>query len=206
MTTVALLAIVALVLVNGFFVAAEFALVSARPERMTGPETGVRRLVRRQMGSLDEYLAACQLGITIASLALGAIGEPTIANLIEPALGSRLAADAVAVIATIGALLIMTALHITIGEQAPKSFAIGSAERVVVLVAWPLEVFHRSLQIAKRLRGTDAGKRSRGRHFARQQAFVPDAGKVRTPIRRAWRGREHVHTAIRVPRRRGGLD
>ena len=60
----------------------------------------MRRLVRRQMGSLDEYLAACQLGITIASLALGAIGEPTIANLIEPALGSRLAADAVAVIAT----------------------------------------------------------------------------------------------------------
>ena len=91
MTTVALLAIVVLVLVNGFFVAAEFALVSARPERMAGPETGVRRLVRRQMGSLDEYLAACQLGITIASLALGAIGEPTIANLIEPALGSRLA-------------------------------------------------------------------------------------------------------------------
>jgi len=151
MTTVALLAIVALVLVNGFFVAAEFALVSARPERMTGPETGVRRLVRRQMGSLDEYLAACQLGITIASLALGAIGEPTIANLIEPALGSRLAADAVAVIATIGALLIMTALHITIGEQAPKSFAIGSAERVVVLVAWPLEVFHRSLRPLVRL-------------------------------------------------------
>ena len=151
MTTVALLAIVALVLVNGFFVAAEFALVSARPERMTGPETGVRRLVRRQMGSLDEYLAACQLGITIASLALGAIGEPTIANLIEPALGSRLAADAVAVIATIAALLIMTALHITIGEQAPKSFAIGSAERVVVLVAWPLEVFHRSLRPLVRL-------------------------------------------------------
>ena len=151
MTTVALLAIVALVLVNGFFVAAEFALVSARPERMTGPETGVRRLVRRQMGSLDEYLAACQLGITIASLALGAIGEPTIANLIEPALGSRLAADAVAVIATIGALLIMTALHITIGEQAPKSFAIGSAERVVVLVAWPLEIFHRSLRPLVRL-------------------------------------------------------
>ena len=151
MTTVALLAIVVLVLVNGFFVAAEFALVSARPERMSGPETGVRRLVRRQMGSLDEYLAACQLGITIASLALGAIGEPTIANLIEPALGSRLAADAVAVIATVTALLIMTALHITIGEQAPKSFAIGSAERVVVLVAWPLEIFHRSLRPLVRL-------------------------------------------------------
>jgi len=68
------------------------------------------------------------------------------------------------------------------------------------------KVFHRGLQIAKSLRGTDAGKGTRGRHFARQQAFVPDAGKVRTPIRRARRGREHVHAAIRVPRRRGGLD
>ncbi len=133
MTTVALLAIVVLVLVNGFFVAAEFALVSARPERMAG--RGRRAPAGAQAaGSLDEYLAACQLGITIASLALGAIGEPTIAELIEPAFAVDCAADAAAVIATIRALLIMTALHITIGEQAPKSFAIGSAERVVVLV------------------------------------------------------------------------
>ncbi|MDX6553690.1 MAG: magnesium and cobalt exporter, family, partial [Gaiellales bacterium] len=101
---------------------------------------------RRQMEKLDEYLAACQLGITIASLALGALGEPTIAGLIEPALHSALAANVVAVIATVTALLAMTALHITVGEQAPKSFAIGSAERVSALCAWPLELFHRSLR------------------------------------------------------------
>ena len=147
MTTVALLAIVALVLINGFFVAAEFALVSARPERMSGQETGVRRLVRRQMGALDEYLAACQLGITIASLALGAIGEPTIANLIEPLLGSRLAADAVAVIATHrGAADHDRAAHHRrrAGAQELRHRLGGAGRRVCV--AWPLEVFHRSLR------------------------------------------------------------
>ncbi|MDX6593492.1 MAG: hypothetical protein QOJ13_2688 [Gaiellales bacterium] len=146
MTVLAFVAIGLLLLINGFFVAAEFALVSARPERMAAGRSKAAQLVRRQMDKLDEYLAACQLGITIASLALGALGEPTIAGLIEPALGSALAANVVAVIATVAALLAMTALHITVGEQAPKSFAIGSAERVAVLCAWPLEIFHRSLR------------------------------------------------------------
>jgi CBS domain containing-hemolysin-like protein len=146
MTALAFAAIVALLLINGFFVAAEFALVSARPERLGEPRTSAARLVRRQMDKLDEYLAACQLGITIASLALGALGEPTIAGAIEPLLGSALAANVVAVIATVAALLAMTALHITIGEQAPKSFAIGAAERVAVICAWPLELFHRALR------------------------------------------------------------
>jgi CBS domain containing-hemolysin-like protein len=146
MTGLALLAIVLLVLVNGFFVASEFALVSSRSERMPRPASRTSRLAERQMDRLDEYLAACQLGITIASLALGALGEPTLANLIEPALGNALAADLVAVIATVAALLAMTALHITIGEQAPKSFAIGSAERVVAFCAPPLEAFHRCLR------------------------------------------------------------
>jgi CBS domain containing-hemolysin-like protein len=142
MTPLLLLAIVALVLVNGFFVAAEFALVSVRPERLDGSRAG--KLVARQAAKLDEYLSACQLGITIASLALGALGEPTIARLLEPALG--VFADFGAVVATLLALLIMTALHITAGEQAPKSFAIGSAERVAGLCAFPLEVFYVSLR------------------------------------------------------------
>jgi CBS domain containing-hemolysin-like protein len=146
MTGVALAAIIVLVLMNGFFVAAEFALVSSRTERMPRPGSRASRLAERQIAKLDEYLAACQLGITIASLALGALGEPTLAHLIEPALGNALAADVVVVIATVAALLAITALHITIGEQAPKSFAIGSAERVVVLCAPPLEVFHRCLR------------------------------------------------------------
>jgi CBS domain containing-hemolysin-like protein len=144
-TTVALAAIVVLVLVNGFFVAAEFALVSARKEQLTGA-SGATRLARRQMERLDAYLSACQLGITIASLALGAIGEPTLARLLEGPLGSLRLAHLAAILASILALLIMTTLHITVGEQAPKSFAIGSAERVAILCAWPLELFYRALR------------------------------------------------------------
>jgi CBS domain containing-hemolysin-like protein len=145
-TGLALAAIAVLVLVNGFFVAAEFALVSSRPQRLQGDSLGVR-LTRRQLAKLDEYLSACQLGITIASLALGALGEPTIAHLIEPALESAALSHAVAgVVATVLAILVMTALHITAGEQAPKSFAIGSGERVARVCAVPLELFYRSLK------------------------------------------------------------
>jgi CBS domain containing-hemolysin-like protein len=144
-TSAALVVIAGLVLVNGFFVAAEFALVSARAGRVHGG-TLPARLVRRQLEKLDEYLSACQLGITIASLALGALGEPTLARIFEPVLHSLPLAHLAAVTGTILALLVMTALHITVGEQAPKSFAIGSAELVAKLCAVPLEGFHRALR------------------------------------------------------------
>ena len=146
-TTFSLIAIGLLVLINGFFVAAEFALVSVRPQRLAEEGSSRARLARRQASHLDEYLAACQLGITIASLALGALGEPTIAALLEPVFESTALRHGVAsALSTILALLIMTSLHITIGEQAPKSFAIGSASRVAMICAVPLEVFHRALR------------------------------------------------------------
>jgi CBS domain containing-hemolysin-like protein len=146
-TTLRLVAIAALVLINGFFVAAEFALVSARSQRLREEGSSRARLARRQVRRLDEYLAACQLGITIASLALGALGEPTIAALLEPLIeNTGLRHGAAAALGTILALLIMTALHITVGEQAPKSFAIGSSTRVALLCAVPLEVFYRILR------------------------------------------------------------
>src|SRR6266511_461558 len=145
MTTLFLFAIVALVLVNGFFVAAEFALVSARRGQVRGDSLAAR-LARRQRDRLDEYLSAAQLGITIASLALGAIGEPTLAHLIEPVLHSIALAHIAGVLGSILALLVMTALHITVGEQAPKSFAIGSAAKVAKFCAVPLEAFHRALR------------------------------------------------------------
>lgn len=135
-------ALVALILVNAFFVAAEFALVSTRFEQ-TGNDLATR-VLRRQLEQLDQYLASCQLGVTIASLALGALGEPTIAKLLEPALGRLPYAHAAAT--TIVALLVMTVLHITVGEQAPKSFAIGSSGRVARLCALPLELFTRLLR------------------------------------------------------------
>jgi magnesium and cobalt exporter, CNNM family len=129
----------------GAFVAAEFALVSVRRGQVRGGSLAAR-LARRQQEKLDEYLSASQLGITIASLALGAIGEPTLAHLIEPVLHSVALAHVAGVLGSILALLVMTALHITAGEQAPKSFAIGSAARVAKFCAIPLEVFHRTLR------------------------------------------------------------
>jgi CBS domain containing-hemolysin-like protein len=144
-TAVALVAIAALVLVNGFFVAAEFALVSVRRGQIRG-DSLTAGLARRQQDMLDEYLSACQLGITIASLALGALGEPTFARLIEPVLHSFVLAHVAGVLASVLALLVMTTLHITVGEQAPKSFAIGSAGAVARFCALPLELFHRALR------------------------------------------------------------
>ena len=145
MTALLLFAIAALVLVNGFFVAAEFALVSARRGQIRGNSLAAR-LARRQQEKLDEYLSACQLGITIASLALGAVGEPTLAHLIEPVLHSLALAHLAGVLGSILALLAMTVLHITAGEQVPKSFAIGAAPRVARFCAIPLEIFHRALR------------------------------------------------------------
>ena len=145
MTGALLLAIVVLVLVNAFFVAAEFSLVSARKGQLRGEAFAVR-LARRQQDKLDEYLSACQLGITIASLALGAVGEQALAALIEPVLHSVALANVAAVLGSVLALLLLTAVHITVGEQAPKSFAIGSPALVARFCAPALEVFHRTLR------------------------------------------------------------
>src|SRR5215212_5399160 len=145
MTGALLLAIVALLLMNAFFVAAEFSLVSARKGQLRGNSLATR-LARRQQDKLDEYLSACQLGITIASLALGAVGEQALARLIEPVLHSVALANVAAVVGSVLALLLLTALHITVGEQAPKSFAIGSPARVATFCAPVLEVFHRALR------------------------------------------------------------
>ena len=173
-TTFSLIAIGLLVLINGFFVAAEFALVSVRPQRLAEEGSSRARLARRQASHLDEYLAACQLGITIASLALGALGEPTIAALLEPVFESTALRHGVAsALSTILALLIMTSLHITIGEQAPKSFAIGSASRVAMirrsssrlgLEPWPVAGVppnSRTMPFDATLRTITSGRRAR---------------------------------------------
>src|SRR5215212_3957849 len=145
MTGALLFAIVPLLLMNAFFVAAEFSLVSARRGQLRGNSLATR-LARRQQDKLDEYLSACQLGITIASLALGAVGEQTLAHLIEPVLHSVALAHVAGVIGSVLALLLLTALHITVGEQAPKSFAIGSAAAALRFCALPLELFQRLLR------------------------------------------------------------
>ncbi len=142
-----LAAVVALVLANSFFVAAEFALVGARRTRLEEMARAGSRgaaLARRAGDHLDRYISATQLGITLASLGLGWIGEPVLARLLERAFaGLPAPLDAIAVhsVAVAIAFGIITVLHIVIGELVPKALALLYPERVSEWVTAPLMGF-----------------------------------------------------------------
>src|ERR687891_1580929 len=139
-----LLAVVFFVLLNGFFVASEFALVRSRRSRMEQlAEEGVRgaALAVRQIDRIDEYLSACQLGITMASLAIGFLGEPAIADLLREIYGDPISHEVSLAVSVGLAYLITTALHITVGEQVPKIYAIVHAEPIARRTARGLEFF-----------------------------------------------------------------
>ena len=146
MTIFYLIGTALLVLINAFFVASEFAIVKMRPTRL---EQLVRegdaraKLALHMSQRLDAYLSANQLGITLASLGLGWIGEPAIAHGIEPLLAplGRWAGVSAHGIAIGIAFFVITSLHTVIGELAPKSLAIQRTERVTLLAAWPLHAF-----------------------------------------------------------------
>lgn len=134
----------AFVLANGFFVAAEFSLVKVRPTQLAellGRGSKRARMTKRVMKRLDAYLAAAQIGITFASLALGWIGEPAFANLITPLLhrlGSFATPAAHSISVTISFVLI-SSLHIVFGEQVPKFLAI---EKPVGTALWTSHLLH----------------------------------------------------------------
>lgn len=144
-----LAAVMALVFANGFFVAAEFAIIAVRKTRIDQLiAEGNKRApaVRRAVTDPDSYIAATQLGITMASLGLGWIGEPALASLVEPAVGFLPTGIAEATAHSISvaiAFAIVTALHITLGELAPKTIALERAEATALLVVRPTELFMR---------------------------------------------------------------
>src|SRR3954466_11463844 len=147
MTVLLLLAVLVLVLLNGFFVAAEFALVRVRRSRLEEEaEQGVRSaaLVLRLLEDLSRYLAACQLGITLTSLGIGFLGEPAVATIFEDLIGESLPHGGTLGISLALAYLLTTALHITIGEQVPKIYAINKAESMARRIARPLHLFTRT--------------------------------------------------------------
>jgi len=138
---------VLLVLLNGFFVAAEFAIVKlrlAQAEDFAQSHGWVGRVLRSVRAHLDAYLSACQLGITLASLALGWIGEPAFAALIEPPLRSLGVTSPEVIHGTALAVAfgIISFLHIVLGELAPKSMAIRRPEAVSLWTAVPLFAFY----------------------------------------------------------------
>ena len=146
MTAIYLVAVALLLLLNAFFVAAEFALVRARKSRIEAAEAEGRagsRSALREIEEIGEALAACQLGITLASIAIGFLGEPAVAELVEPLFGGLSHGAAVAISIAI-AYVLTTSLHITVGEQVPKLFAITHAEAVTLRIARPLYLFRRA--------------------------------------------------------------
>lgn len=144
---IALAGALLLVALNGFFVAAEFGLVKLRATRVQSLATqhGLRgRLLAKVHGQLDAYLSACQLGITLASLGLGWIGEPAFAQLLEPVfdlLGVR-SPELIHGISLVFAFTVISFLHIVVGELAPKSLAIREAEKISLWAAAPLYGFY----------------------------------------------------------------
>ena len=139
-----------LVALNGFFVAAEFGIVTLRRTRIRAiaKTQGLRgRILGKVHAELDSYLSACQLGITLASLGLGWVGEPAFASLLEP-LFAALGVTSLALIHAVSfafAFIVISFLHIVVGELAPKSLAIRNPEAIGLLCAIPLYGFYWSM-------------------------------------------------------------
>ena len=132
-----------LLVANGFYVAAEFALVKAkgfRIENLAETRGGAAKITLHMIKHIDGYLANCQLGITMASLGLGWVGEPTVSALLEPLLAPMgLSDETLHSISFLIGFLAFSSFHIVIGEQVPKTWAIRKAEPVSLLIAYPLQ-------------------------------------------------------------------
>ena len=150
---VRLLLVLLLVLANGYFVAAEFAIVSVRRSRIVSlVAEGNRRArgVLRVLDNLSGYISAVQVGVTVASLVLGALGETTFAEILEPAfahLSVPMSTVAIHGLASTIAIIIVTYLHLLLGEYVPKALALDRAERMALSVARPLELFYRFFKL-----------------------------------------------------------
>lgn len=137
-----------LVFCNGFFVSVEFAMVKVRKSRIdTLVLEGNRkaRYTKKVVDDLNSYLSACQLGITLASLGLGWVGEPTVSNLIRPVFELfRLPIGTIHTVSIIIGFIVITGFHIVLGELVPKSLAIITAEKIAIYTAMPLLVFYKT--------------------------------------------------------------
>ena len=144
MIALLLVAVVVLVLLNAFFVAAEFALVRSRKAHLQTDANQGRRGAATAVSMMDDlsrYLSAAQVGITLTSLGLGFLGEPAIGSLLEDLFGDEVPTWISTTVSVTLAYLITTSIHITFGEQIPKIYAIQKAEGVARVVARPLLIF-----------------------------------------------------------------
>jgi CBS domain containing-hemolysin-like protein len=194
--------VLALVLANGFFVAAEFALVAVRRSRVVELVAERRTNAKALLWAtdhLDSHLAATQLGITISSLALGWVGEPALAHLIGPALEwlpGSLSTAATHTVAVVISFVLITALHIVLGELAPKSLALQRSERTALAVIRPLTLFLLVFRPAilflnglgngiLRLCGLEPGHGEGGQHSTAELNLLVEASREAGLIREA---------------------
>src|SRR5579872_3713495 len=186
--------LVALVVANGFFVAAEFSIVTVRKTRIDQlvAEGHLRaRVVRRAVSAPDRYIAATQLGITMASLGLGWLAEPALASILEPSLAflpARIATATAHSIAVAGAFAVITAVEIVFGELTPKWIALERSEATAMWVVGPLEIFMRALwpfirlvhgtaQGVVKLLGLEGGSRRAGVHSEEELKMLVTASQ-----------------------------
>lgn len=147
-----LLAALFFVLLNGFFVAAEFSIVKVRYSQIqikVAEGGAAAKQAEKILKNLDAYLSATQLGITIASLALGFIGESTMHHILEGILrrlNINVVPETLSTVALVGSFFVVTVMHIVFGELVPKSIAIRKPESTTLWVAWPLVLFYNVLK------------------------------------------------------------
>jgi CBS domain containing-hemolysin-like protein len=144
-----LLLIALLIVLTGFFVAIEFAIVKVRPSRIDQLIVEGKRgalSAKKLISHLDEYLSACQLGITVTALGLGWLGEPTVEKLVHPLFSALNLNESITHLLSFGiAFALVTFLHVVVGELAPKTVAIQKAEEVALLFAKPIIWFYKIL-------------------------------------------------------------
>ena len=173
-----------LVLANSFFVASEFSLVGVRRSRIAtlaaAGDIRAQRLMRL-LDNLNAYISATQLGITLASLALGWIGEPVVAHLLEAPLKGRVSDTVLDTIAFAIAFSVITFLHIVIGELAPKTLALERAEKTALAISLPMEIFHRVFYYPIRLLDWAGTRTVRlfGLHAASEHGSIYTAEELR---------------------------
>ena len=142
-----LILVAALIALTGFFVAIEFAIVkvrSSRIDQLVGEKKRGAVAAKKVISHLDEYLSACQFGITITALGLGWLGEPTVKRVLEPVLITLHISPPIAnTVSFIIAFAVITFFHVVVGELAPKTFAIQKAEQVSLMFSKPLIYFYR---------------------------------------------------------------
>ncbi|WP_353462803.1 hemolysin family protein [Mammaliicoccus sciuri] len=148
-TTISLITFIVLLALTGFFVATEFAIVKVRSSRINYlAEQNYKNAqpAKKVVEHLDEYLAACQLGITITALGIGMVGESTFEFILHPLYSSfGLSETVIHVLTLVSAFIIATYLHVVVGEMAPKTIAIQKAEQVTLFFARPIILFYKLL-------------------------------------------------------------